>query len=132
MHELWEDAQMRVEVLQVPWIGPSLNVIWSGVHWKVRARVAEDAHWAVKSIARGVKVFTKPVNIEFTPKHRERHFDPTNYAVTAKAIEDGMVLAGILAGDSGKFVHSVKLNAAEKLKATQSYMLVKISEVEGE
>lgn len=121
---------MRVEVLRIPWIGPSMNVIWAGKHWSLRKRIADEAHWAVHAVARDLVMFAAPVRLEFTPKHKGRPYDPSNYAVTVKAIEDGLVMSGILPGDTGDKIKSVTIHAPEKLRAEQSYMLVKISEVQ--
>jgi len=106
-----------------------MNTIWAGKHWSFRKRIADEAHLAVKVATGRVKPFLGPVSIEFMPKHKGRLYDVSNYAVTCKACEDGLVLAGILMGDSAKIVEKITIYKPEKVKC-QSYMLVRITEID--
>ncbi|WP_423820855.1 hypothetical protein V5738_10985 [Salinisphaera sp. SPP-AMP-43] len=103
---------MREERIFIPWLGPTLNQIWAGMHWAKRNKIAHQAHKACLA-APDLAQFTTPVSLVFQPQHGKgrRRLDCTNYAVTQKAIEDGLVEAGILPGDSFSEVVSVKTEA---------------------
>lgn len=93
----------------IPWLGPTLNEIWSGMHWAKRNKIARQAHVACL-VAKHIPVFTEPVSLVFQPQHGKgrRRLDCTNYAVTQKALEDGLVHVGVLPGDSFHEVISVQ------------------------
>ena len=38
---------MMEVTLEIPWVGPSMNKIWAGVHWSKRKQYADEAHKAV-------------------------------------------------------------------------------------
>lgn len=100
---------MRTETIIIPWVGPTLNKIWAGIHYGQRVRIAKQAHLICCSVMKGIKPFTTPVHLEFTATAgpKQRSFDCSNYAISNKLIEDSLILAGIIEDDSIKFVHSV-------------------------
>lgn len=109
----------RVETIIIPYIGPSMNKIWAGIHYGQRTKIANDAHLICKIAMKNIRPFSMPVHLEFTPtmgkelgrngKPRARRLlDCSNYAVSNKLIEDALIVAGIIEDDSPKFVHSVK------------------------
>jgi len=120
---------MRSETIRVDWLGPSMNTIWAGKYWSFRKRMADDAHWAVKAAVGRVDSFLGQVTLDFYPKHKGRLFDISNYAPSVKGIEDGLVLAGILLGDSAKIVKRITIHEPERMQC-QSYMLVRITDFE--
>lgn len=135
----------RTVIIFVPWIGPSMNKIWAGCHWSARKKIADAGHKAVivalskySSIALGFdenarpNPFTGPVSLEYTPYHAGRHYDLSNYAVTCKAIEDGLVLSGFLSGDSQKVVRRMTINPTVRVEAKETRMEVKIVAMEVE
>ena len=115
----------------VPWVGPTGNQVWAGIHWAKRKKIADSAAWAVKIACRGVGRILCPVQLEYTPFHNGRHYDVTNYFLTVKVIEDKLVkVAKILPDDTPRWVRRVILNAPVKSKENQ--MKVVISEVPDE
>jgi len=120
---------MRTETIRVDWLGPSMNQFYSGMHWSKRKQITDTAHWAVKAATRTIEPFLGPVAIDYLPKHKGRLYDVDNYSVSCKQICDGLVLAGILMGDTAKIVQKITIHAPEKVNC-QSYMIVRISEIE--
>lgn len=117
-------------ILVVPWIGPTLNKIWAGVHWSVRKEYADDAHKAVKiSLGRDKPVIFGPVKIDYYPFIKGRRYDVTNYALTCKGIEDGLALCGVIENDSFKIVREVVIHQPVQLKTGQSFMRVGITQI---
>ena len=107
---------MKSQTINVAWIGPSMNRIWSGVHWSKRKNFADEAHTAVAIAVKQQKIqpFPGAVELEVTPIHSGRHYDVSNYSLTCKAIEDGLVECGVLVGDSPRFVRKVSYFAPER------------------
>lgn len=119
----------RIEVIDVPWIGPSLNKIWAGVHWSKRKKIADEAHQAVLVAIRNVVPFTGPVTLAYFPFiGKGKRYDLTNYAVTIKGIEDGLVGYKIIESDSFKVVQRVTIHQPELTKEP-SFMRVVIEGV---
>lgn len=119
---------MRDEELKIRYVGLSTNAIYSGIHWAVRIKHANDAHTIVKLDTKGIVKFTKPVNIEFTIYKSGKMYDTSNCSYTAKLIEDGLVRAGILSDDTQKHVDTITIKPCQKVKKGQEYTLVKISD----
>ena len=122
---------MRAVTLKVPYVGPSLNSIYAGVHWKKRKDQADEAHLCVKLSLKGVEPFTKPVHLNFQPLHKGRGYDVSNYAYTAKLIEDGLVLCGVIPDDTCKWVKRITIDEPIKVKG-ESLTVVTIVEVDDE
>lgn len=119
---------MRAEIIPVDYIGPSLNKIYAGIFWAKRKKHADDAHWAVKIATKGIEPFTGPVTLEFRPRQKGRGYDCSNYSYNAKLLEDGLVMCGIISGDSVKYVKQITLYAP--VKADRSQTVITIMEVE--
>ena len=117
------------QTLTVEWMGPSLNKVYAGVHWRERTTWADFGHIAVMAAVKqaGVKPVKAPVRLIFTPHVKGRKYDTLNYAFTAKIFEDGLVREHILKDDTAKYVLGVTINAPVKTKE-QSYMVVVIEE----
>jgi len=88
-----------------------MNKLWPGVHWAKRKKWRDEGHKACRVIQ--CDPINHPVKLIFTPvlSGRKRGYDCSNYAVTAKVIEDALVEKGILTDDTNKYVRSVTLNA---------------------
>ena len=80
-----------------------------------------------------MKPHTKPVLLSFKAyvriRGRQKLYDPTNYATSAKIIEDCLVTFGILPNDTSEFVRGVFLAPPERIDSGDSYMLVTIQEI---
>jgi len=121
-----------IEQIEVPWVGPTMNKIWAGIHWRKRKEIADDAHLAVRAAINGKKRFQGPVTIDYYPFIKGRRYDLTNYALTCKGIEDGLVLCGIIQGDSFKYVRRVTIHPPVSLKSGLSFMRVIIKKEDAE
>ena len=116
---------MMVEVF-VPWVGPSLNKIWAGTHWRRRKAIADEGHWACFTV-KGFVVPWDRVCLEFIPHiPKGRLYDCMNYALTAKVIEDGLVKIGVLQGDSGRHVAGITLT--HPVRGKHKGMIVRFTE----
>ena len=91
---------MSVEIF-VPWMGPSSNSCYAGKHWAIRKKEADAGHLVTGQSFKGVGLIEGPVLLNFSPivGKGKRRFDPSNYSYSVKIIEDGLVLAGVIAGD---------------------------------
>ena len=115
--------------IKVEYIGPSTNIIYAGVHWSKRKRMADEAHLLTKIACKGLRSFIEPVSLIFQPMIRGRAYDTLNYSFTAKMIEDGIVRSGILKDDTKKYVGAVTILPPIKIKKPeQSYMEVELRE----
>lgn len=112
----------------VPYLGPSLNSIYSGVHWATRKRHADAAHAEVLAAFRKVPAITWPVSITIQPVlgKGKRVLDCSNYSYTLKLIEDGIVRAGVLKDDTPEYVTGVTILAAERDRTRGSGVWVHI------
>lgn len=116
--------------VEIPFIGPSTNVIYAGVHWTVRKKHADDAHLAVRVAFNNSFKINSRVDLTFTPYVAGRGYDTSNYSYTAKLIEDGLVKCGVLINDNTKYVRKIIYHPPIKIKKkNDSYMLVSIEEV---
>ncbi len=118
------------QILTVEWMGPSLNKIYTGTHWGSRTKWAADGHLAVLAAVRKAKIkpVHSPVCLTFSPHIKGRRYDTNNYALAVKIMEDGLVKAGVLQGDTVKYVWRVSTDAPVKTKK-QSYMIITIEVV---
>ena len=88
------------------------------LHWTEKARRTRiwrhAAHGAVLGQHKGAR-FDVPVRITVTiHKTRAGRYDVANYGVTAKAIVDGLVDAGVIPDDSNEWVTGPDMRAGEK------------------
>lgn len=116
--------------LFIPYMGPSLNSIYAGVHWSERNKQAKFGHIACKAACReaGINPFDYPVTLTFIPVLGKgaRSRDCSNYSYAAKIIEDGLVRCGILEDDSDKYVRgfSIKGPAIVDRKGVSGFRLI--------
>lgn len=118
----------------VPYLGPSLNSIYAGVHWSKRKKDVKHAHLMTKMACRkmeergALEKIDGPVRLVFRPVlgRGVRARDCSNYAYSAKMIEDGFVRAGVLNDDSIKYVKSFEILEPVRDKELGSGMLVTI------
>ncbi|MGJ8524070.1 hypothetical protein R84981_002787 [Carnimonas sp. R-84981] len=114
--------------LFVPWLGPSLNSIYAGIHWAKRKKHADAAHWAVKAavVDAGLARIGSPVGLSFTPVlgKGKRALDCSNYGYAVKLLEDGLVRAGVLVDDTNQYV--VATCTTKPVRGETSGMLIQI------
>jgi len=123
--------RQRIVTIEVPWIGPSGNQVWTGLHWGARKKIADEGHLAVMLGVRlipdcphGFQPFTGPVSLEFQA-YQTNLYDIINLAIpTCKVIEDGLVRAGFLQGDDPKIVKRITINCPVKVKPKETRMEV--------
>lgn len=113
----------------VPYLGPSTNSIYGGIHFSKRSRHKNEALIALSRIGY-IPPFCTPVDIEITPQlgKGKRAYDVSNYSYTYKLIEDALVHKKILVDDTPEYVRSVKFNSPVRTKDHSSTVLVKIQE----
>jgi len=91
-------------LLFVPYLGPSTNAIYAGLHWAKRKKAKDDALKATMATVRseGVTAVGSRVDLIFTPQLGKgvRKRDTSNNSMTAKLIEDALVKAGVLKDDT--------------------------------
>ena len=124
-----EFQNLRTEILYVPYMGPSLNQIYAGIHWVKRKEQAEQGHDACSHIQ--IEPFTKPVSLIFIPVvgKGDRARDCSNYAYAVKIVEDGLVKVGILKDDNTNYVKSLTIEEPIYDRSQRSGMKVIISEL---
>lgn len=118
--------------LFVPWLGPSLNSIYAGIHWAKRKKHADAAHWAVKEavLRNGINSIKSPVGLSFTPVlgKGKRALDCSNYGYAVKLLEDGLVRAGVLVDDTNQYVVATCTTKPVRGKATGMIIQIEIQE----
>ncbi|WP_110647589.1 hypothetical protein [Salinicola peritrichatus] len=99
-------------VLFVPYIASSTNV-GTRQHWTARKREVDTCHMLVRNAVRraGIGRITVPVDLTFRPRLGKgvRRRDTSNYSISLKNLEDGLVAAGVLPDDRGEYVRRVIL-----------------------
>lgn len=122
-------SDRRSDHIYVPFMGPSTNSIYAGVHWSKRNEQADEGHLAVKTIR--IEPFSKPVRLTFIPIVGKggKVRDCSNYSYTAKIIEDGLVKAGILKDDTPDWVKGFEVVEPHIDRKQQSGMWVYIEEI---
>jgi crossover junction endodeoxyribonuclease RusA len=97
--------------LPVPYRRPPLSLN-GREHWSVRNRVGKDVKTAAWALARAAKVpRLQAVIVELVWfKGDNRRADADNMAPTLKALQDGLVAAGVVPDDSGDRVISARLS----------------------
>ena len=119
--------------LFIPYLGPSTNAIYAGLHWAKRKKAKDEAYMLTRAIVLESKA--KPVegrvDLTFTPQLGKgaRRRDTSNNSMTAKLIEDALVKAGVLADDTDEHVRNVMLTPALVDRKGETGMWVTISEV---
>lgn len=101
----------------VPYLGPSTNVIYAGIHWAKRKKAKDDATKATLAAVRqaGLSLMEGQVDLVFRPRLGKgvRRRDTSNNSMSAKLIEDALVKAGVLADDTEDCVRRVIHEPAE-------------------
>jgi len=96
----------------------SLNKIYAGVHWATRKRWKEQYYIAVLSAKIDRYEGEYPIHAHYHFKLHGTQLDASNCAFMAKCVEDALVAASILPGDSPKVVASVTYSS-EKAEADE-------------
>lgn len=99
--------------LRIPDVGPSANTFYSGMHFSKRIKLVRAWHLLIEYEAkhqgiRKVKHYPVDIEVECFFGKRRRTLDADNCFPTAKLAIDSLVHCGVLAGDSLRFVSSVK------------------------
>lgn len=120
-------------IIFVPYLGPSTNQIYSGIHWAKRKKAKYDALKATKAAVAGMTPMQRQVDLVFRPRlgKGQRKRDTSNNSMSAKLIEDGLVKAGILADDTEQYVRKVTLEPSEIDREATTGMWVQLIEVDG-
>jgi Holliday junction resolvase RusA-like endonuclease len=86
----------------------STNKYYSGMHWAKRKAIADQWHYIVKEQLKAFKVskFIASVELYFSWDIKSR-FDLDNHAIMRKMIIDSLVSAGVIAGDSKKYIKHI-------------------------
>lgn len=114
--------------LFVPYIAPSTNSIYAGIHYRDRMKHKKAALKATMIALVGVSPVKAKVDMSFTPRlgKGDRERDTTNYSYTAKLIEDSLVELGLLSDDTRKFVGDVTLKELTIDRKQQSGVIVRL------
>jgi len=102
------------QTMFVPWLAESLNKKNKFVNRSANKSQKEGRLISrITAIKNNVEPVNDPIDLIFSPvlSKKSRAFDCINYAPTCKAIEDGLVDAGILKNDSNKYVRSITIEA---------------------
>lgn len=112
----------------VPYIAPSTNSIYGGIHYRTRMNHKKEALKATMIALAGVSPVKTKVDMSFTPRlgKGDRERDTTNYSYTAKLIEDSLVELGLLGDDTRKFVGDVTLKELTIDRRQQSGVIVRL------
>ncbi|MFG6159647.1 hypothetical protein ACGTNG_12645 [Halomonas sp. 1390] len=123
-------------LLFVPYLGPSTNAIYAGVHWAKRKKAKDAALAATLEAVRGIGLGAVDgrVDLVFRPRLGKgvRRRDTSNASMTAKLIEDALVKAGVLADDTEAHVRRVILEPAEIDRQAETGTWVEIIELDGD
>jgi len=104
-------------ILFVPYLGPSTNAIYAGMHWAKRKKAKDEALAATLEAVRGAGMGSVAgrVDLVFRPRLGKgvRRRDTSNNSMSAKLIEDALVKAGVLTDDTEEHVRRVIHEPAE-------------------
>lgn len=81
----------------------SMNVFYSGTHWRKKHKIASQYHELIKWYCREKKIrkFNAPVILHFTFNNR---LDIDNNGAMVKMIIDGLVRAKVFEDDNKKYI----------------------------
>ncbi|RUR26826.1 hypothetical protein ELY33_17105 [Vreelandella andesensis] len=121
--------------LFIPYLGPSTNAIYAGIHWTKRKEAKDDAAVAVEAAINKADIgmpISSRVDLVFTPQLGKgaRKRDTSNNSMTAKLIEDALVKAGVLKDDTEQYVRNVTLCPAQVDRSADTGMWVELIPVE--
>ncbi|MGQ7249546.1 hypothetical protein ACUN9Y_19710 [Halomonas sp. V046] len=120
----------------VPYLASSTNV-GTRQHWSRRKREVDTCHLIVRNAVNraGLTPVECQVDLVFTPRLGKgvRRRDTSNYSLSMKHLEDGLVAAGLLPDDRGEFVRRIILEPPEIDRKAETGTWVEIIPVgEGE
>lgn len=111
--------------LELPFTKPlSLN---DRMHWRVKAKLVRQVRDAASVLCRQQKIpaCTRiQVELHYTPRDR-RVRDPLNLVATLKAVEDGIVDAGVVPGDDPRYVEPTMPKIDEANRSPRIYAIVR-------
>lgn len=112
----------------VPYIAPSTNSIYAGIHYRTRMKHKELARKAVMVAVAGLSPIKTKVDMSFTPRlgKGDRERDTSNYSYGAKLIEDCIVESGLIGDDTRKYVGDIRLKELVIDRKNQSGVIVQI------
>ena len=115
--------------LFIPYIAPSTNAIYAGIHYRTRMKHKELTRKAVKTALAGFSPIKAKVDIALIPRlgKGDRERDSSNYSYGAKLIEDCLVEFGLLVGDDRRYVGDVTLKELTIDRKQQSGVIVQIT-----
>lgn len=123
----------RTTRLFVPYLGPSTNAIYAGIHWAKRKKAKDEALAAtLEAVQRaGVMPARCQVDLVFRPRLGKgvRRRDTSNNSMTAKLIEDALVKAGVLPDDTEEHVRRVINEPPEIDRQAETGTWVEIIEI---
>ena len=100
----------------------SLNKIYAGVHWSVRAKDKEYIRQLVRSVTGMRKPFEKPVLIKMA---FNSGLDVSNHGYLFKMIEDALVKCKVIYNDEDKYVKSITMEKQNAFKG----VIVEVEEI---
>ena len=100
----------------------SLNKIYAGVHWSVRAKDKEYIRQLVRSVTGIRKPFEQPVLIKVA---FNSGLDVSNHAYLFKMIEDALVKCKLINDDTDKYVKSITMEKQKEFKG----VIVEVEEI---
>ena len=103
----------------------SLNKIYAGVHWSVRAKDKEYIRQLVRSAIGIRKPYEKPVLIKMA---FNSGLDVSNHAYLFKMIEDALVKCKLINDDTDKYVKSITMEKQKEFKG----VIVEVEELKEE
>ncbi|GAB2798990.1 hypothetical protein GCM10027040_27480 [Halomonas shantousis] len=105
--------------LFVPFMGPSTNDIYAGLHWRKRKQEKDACLLITRNAVRlaGLQRIHECIDIVFRPyltgRMARQPRDTGNYSFTAKMIEDCLVSSGVLHDDRGEYVRDWSIRPPE-------------------
>ena len=116
---IWSSHNLRINL---PY-KVSTNSIYSGKHWRTRAKHKEEMLEVFKDIE--TQPFENQVDINMDFYLKGRTLDSSNCSYMFKIIEDCLVKCGYLIDDTSKYVRRVSM---ESHKADYNYVEIEFTE----
>ncbi len=105
----------------------SLNKIYAGLHWTVRAEHKDDYHFAVMSVNPKPYTGQFPIHVHYHFKLHGKPLDIANHAYMQKMVEDGLVACGVIPDDTQKYVNAITITAEPAKKGEDDVVVVELS-----
>lgn len=101
------------------------------MHWGKRRKIAHDGHLLVAQMVRNLKPIREPVVLLFRPElaKGKRKLDVTNYQISVKVFEDGLVQCGFLQADTSEHVKFV--GTVAPIRAEETGMRIFVTSARG-